>query len=114
MTSTPASSGRPAAQVRALHAAAMFLQHAAAAGLAAGSGLEVAVDPGAFITIPLPRGHGDLACRETLITALASAAGGGYVVRFISLGCRDRYGVAGYGHLAGHPVTFTTPNAETR
>jgi len=97
----------PAAQVHALHVAAMFLQHAAAGGL------EITVDPGAFITISVPAGHGDLASREALITAMASAAGG-HVVRFISPGCRDRYGVAGYGHLAGHPVTFTTPNAETR
>ena len=108
MTGAPAASGKPAAQVRALHAAALFLQAAAAGEL------EVTVDPDAFITIRVPRGHGDLATREALITSLASTASEGYVVRFISPGCQDRYGVAGYGHLEGHPVTFTTPNAETR
>jgi hypothetical protein len=102
-TLTPA---RPlAAQV---HAAAMFLHRAATAGL------TVTVDEKAFITICVPGGLGDPAGRAALVTALAAAADDGHVVRFTALGRRDRYGITGYGRLAGHPVTFSTPRAETR
>ena len=105
-TLTPA---RPLpAQVHALHAAAVFLGHAAAGGL------TVTVDGQAFITIGVPAGLGCPAARAALVTALAAAADDGYAVRFISLGCCDRYGITGYGRLAGHPVTITTPRAVTR
>jgi hypothetical protein len=96
------------AQVHALHATAVFLADAAAAGL------TVTVSGEAFITIRVPRAHGDQAGRAAAVTALTAAACGGHVVRFISPGCTDRYGIAGYGWLAGHPVTVTTPNAQAR
>lgn len=96
------------AQVHALHAAAVFLQHAPAAGL------TVTVDDQAFITIAVPGKLGDPARRAALVTALAAAADDGYVVRFTALGCQDRYGIAGYGRLAGHPVSITTPRSQAR
>jgi hypothetical protein len=105
-TLTPA---RPLpAQVHALHAAAIFLARAATAGL------TVTVSDRALISIEVPAGAGDPAARAALVTALAAAADDGHVVRFTALGCRDRYGITGYGQLAGHPVTFITPRAATR
>ena len=103
---TPA---RPlSAQVHALHAAAMFLGHAAT------TGLTVTVDDRAFITVSIPGELGDPAHRAALVTVLAAAADNGHVVRFTALGCQDRYGIAGYGRLAGHPLTITTPRAVMR
>jgi hypothetical protein len=102
---TPA---RPlAAQAHALHAAAVFLEHAATAGL------SVTVDASAFIAICVPDQLGDPAERAALVAAVAAAAGG-RIVRSIALGCRARYRTTGYGQLAGHPVTITTTGAETR
>jgi hypothetical protein len=102
---TPA---RPlAAQAHALHAAAIFLKHAAT------TGLSVTVDASAFITVQVPDQLGDPAARAALVTALAAAAGG-RIVRSIALGCAARYRTTGYGQLAGHPVTITTSGAQTR
>ena len=96
------------AQVHALHAAAMFLQHAAT------SGLSVTVDGTAFITVSVPDQVGDPAARAMLVTALAGAADGGYVVRSIALTGQHRCRTTGYGHAAGHPLTITTSPAATR
>ena len=96
------------AQVHALHATAIFLQHAAVGGL------TVTVDATAFITIEVPASLGRPGARAAVVTTLASAADDGYVVRFTAPGCQDRYGISGYGRLAGHPVTITTPRAVTR
>jgi hypothetical protein len=95
-----------AAQAHALHAAAIFLEHAAT------TGLSVTVDASAFITVHVPGDLGEPAARAALVTALAAAARG-RTVRSIALGCRARYRTTGYGQLAGHPVTITTPPAET-
>ena len=109
MTAGPLTPARPlAAQVHALHTAALFLARAATAGL------SVTVDGTAFITVTVPDWLGDPAARAMLVTALAGAADDGYVVRFTALGCHDRYGITGHGRLAGHPVTITTPRAATR
>ena len=99
---------QPAGQVHALHAAAMLLQHTAITGLTA------TVDERAFITIHVPGGLGGPPCRAALVTTLAGSADDGYVVRFTCPGSSDRYGIAGYGQMAGHPVTITTPNARAR
>jgi len=97
-----------AAQAHALRAAAVFIEHAATAGL------SVTVDASAFITVCVPDGLGDPAARTLLVTALAAAAEHGHTVRSIALGCRARYRTTGYGQLAGHPVTITTAGATTR
>jgi hypothetical protein len=101
---TPA---RPlAAQAHALRAAAMLLERAGVAGLL------MTVDGTAFITIAIPGQLGDPATRAALVTALAAAADDSETVRSFALGCRARCRITGYGHLAGHPVTITTPPAE--
>ena len=97
-----------AAQARALHAAAVFIEHAATAGL------SVTVDASAFITVHVPDQLGDPAARAALVAALAAAADDGQTVRSIALGCQARYRTTGYGQLAGHPVTITTAGATTR
>jgi hypothetical protein len=97
-----------AAQAHALRAAAIFIEHAATAGL------SVSVDASAFITVCVPDQLGDPAVRAVLVAALAAAADDGQTVRSIALGCRARYRITGYGQLAGHPVTITTAGAKTR
>jgi transcriptional regulator GlxA family with amidase domain len=97
-----------AAQAHALRAAAIFIEHAATAGLV------LTVDAGAFITVCVPDQPGDPAARAALVTALAAAADEGDTVRSIALGCQARYRITGYGQLAGHPVTITTTGAKTR
>jgi hypothetical protein len=105
-TLTPA---RPlAAQAHALRAAAIFLEHAATAGL------SVTVDASAFITVHVPDQLGDPAARAALVAALAAAADDSRTVRSIALGRRARYRTTGYGQLAGHPVTITTTGTEIR
>jgi len=109
MTAGSLTPARPLpAQVHALHAAAMFIQHAATAGL------TVSVDAAGFICVCVPDQLGDPAVRAMLVTALTSATDDGYVVRSIAVGCRDRYRITGYGQAAGHPLTITTSPAATR
>jgi hypothetical protein len=109
MTAGTVIPARPlAAQAHALRAAAIFLEHAGTAGLA------VSVDAAAFITVCVPDPLGDPGTRAALVTALTSVTNGGYVVRSIALGQRDRYRTTGYGQIHGHPVTITTTGARTR
>ena len=97
-----------AAQAHALRAAAIFIEHAATAGL------SVTVDASAFITVCVPDQLGDPAARTVLVTALAAAADDGQDR------AQHRAGLPGplphhrYGQLAGHPVTITTAGAKTR
>lgn len=87
-----------AAQVHALHAAAVFIEHAGISGLC----LSVSADR---ITIQVPADLARLETRTAAVARLAAAAGG--------QASAARGWVTADGDLAGHPVHIFTPAGST-
>jgi hypothetical protein len=99
MTADGIIPARPlAAQVHALHAAAVFIERAGISGLC----LSVSQDR---ITIQVPAALAGADARTAAVARLAAAAGGQAAAR--------AGWITGDGDLAGHPVHIFTPAGDT-